>query len=255
MASQTSALSKKPKTNETNFEKNITEVTGKTNKNDAINSIISIREVELHGVPMQCVCGTWCTSKIYFYQVLSKPNSAIKIGNACRNKYLKKKKRKVCKNINKKLLERVINEGEKNIDLKDHQRNTWLFLVRLGKDLDIPLIDLTKQMQTMEEEMIEQGCNIPHYIQKKFEICKLKRIKIYRKRKRFKGRTFRDHQILIAKHYNLTEEFDLGYFTLWIKNKKLDKNFETDYEFNYTIKNSASEKLKLRIHKNFMKIK
>ena len=102
MASQTSALSKKPKTNETNFEKNITEVTGKTNKNDAINSIISIREVELHGVPMQCVCGTWCTSKIYFYQVLSKPNSAIKIGNACRNKYLKKKKRKVCKNINKK---------------------------------------------------------------------------------------------------------------------------------------------------------
>jgi len=45
----------KPKTKETKFEKNIIEVTGKANKNDAINSIISIQELDLDGLPMQYV--------------------------------------------------------------------------------------------------------------------------------------------------------------------------------------------------------
>ena len=255
MASQTAIPSKKNKS-ETNFEKNIKEITGTTNKNDAINSIINIREIELHGESKQCVCGTWCTSKINIYQVLNKPNSAIKIGNACRNKYLKKKKRKVCKNINRTLLEEVINKGEKNIDLDLHQINSWDFLVKLGEQLDMSPLDITKDMALIEKTLNEQGCIIEARLRKHFNICRLKQSKFYRKQERFENRTFKEHQILIAKHYNLIEEFNKKYFILWIKNKKLNNKYEPEYDFEYTIRLpplDANQEIIHRIHKNFAK--
>jgi len=226
--------SKKP----TKFEENIKKITGKNTTKDAVNSIINIREKDLYGVPMQCVCGTWCTSKIYLYQVLSKPESALMIGDACRKNYLEKKKRPVCKNVNNTLLKKIINIGEKDIDLELHRIQTWALLVGLGKELNLPPVDLTKEMDTIERTLIEQGCDITPALQRIIDICKFKRTKFYRKQERFKYRTFKEHQILIATQKDLAEEFDLGYFTLWVKTKKLDKNYETDYEYEYKINKS-----------------
>ena len=252
-------LSKNTKTNETKFEINIKKVTGKTNKNDALNSIINIREIDLHGEPRQCVCGTWCTSKINIYQVLNKPKSAIMIGHGCRNKYLKKKKRHVCKNINRDLLKKVINEGEKNINLDLHQINSWDFLVNLGDQLKMSRLDITKDMALIEKTLNEQGCIIEPRLQQHFNICKLKQSKFYRKQERFENRTFKEHQILIAKHYNLIEEFNKEYFTLWIKNKKLDNNMIPIYDFDYSIKlqniPSPKEVIRDKIQTNFGKRK
>ncbi len=241
--------SKNTKTNETKFEINIKKITGKTKKNDAVNSIINIREVDLHGESRQCVCGTWCTSKINIYQVLNKPNSAIMIGNACRDKYLKKKKRRVCKNINRNLLKKVVNEGEKNINLDLHQINSWDFLVKLGEQLDISPMDITKDMAIIEKTLNEQDCIIEARLREHFNICRLKQSKFYRKQERFENRTFIDHQILIAKHYNLTEEFNKGYFKLWIKNKKLNNKYETEYEFEFKIKKFKNKEISRRIYK------
>ena len=84
--------------------------------------------------------------------VLNKPNSAIMIGNACHDKYLKKKKRRVCKNINRNLLKKVVNEGEKNINLDLHQINSLDFLVKLGEQLDISPMDITKDMAIIERK-------------------------------------------------------------------------------------------------------
>ena len=179
---------------------------------------------------MQCVCGTWCTSKIYLYQVLSKPESALMIGDACRKKYLEKKKRHVCKNVNKKLLIKVINKGEKDIDLELHQINTWLWLVSLGQELNLPPVDLTKEMDTIERTLIEQGCDITPALQRIIDICKFKRTKFYQKGERFENRTFKEHQILIAKHADLANEFALGYFTLWIEQATLDRNYTSTYK-------------------------
>jgi len=239
----------KPKKS-TKFEDNVKEITGMKNTKDAINSIIYISYEDLKGRNEQCVCGTWCTSKIYLYQVLSKPESALMIGDACRKKYLHKKKRHICKNVNNTLLKNIINIGEKDIDLELHQIQTWALLVGLGRTLNMDPIKLTENMETIQTNLNEQGCKIPSRLLSQFDICKFKKSQFYRKQDRFKHRTFEEHQKLIATQKDLAEEFDLGYFTLWVKTKNLDKNYETDYKYEYKINKSLPVEIITKIRDN-----